>query len=329
LPRGSREEVQILAGEPNASAARIFTGEVVGIEPVTDHEGRTHARVLARNRLHRLTGEPKTRTFVEQSDAEIVAAIAREHGLIPAPSGDVHLRYAEVPQGNQTDLEFLLARAARLAYEVFVDDTTLFFRKPEDAPPLVLARKGGGDARLRLFLPRLSSTVTVQTVVVNGIDPSTGAEVRGAAAAPTIPIGSGVSDEPFGRKVVVAADVGSIAEADALAKAMLGAIAAGRISAEALSRGTAALRAGALVVIQGQGGAFDGEYFVQGASHRMASVRVRALPGRMKSRELSKRGVGSWSRGCSATSSGADGGPPAKPRSASLPRKLKSNFIFT
>src|SRR5207245_9175661 len=100
--------------------AAVFKGEVVGIEPVFDAGGESRVVVHAFNRLHRLTHGRKTRTFERQTDAEIVATIAGEHRLIPAPSPDLHERYAAVFQHDQTDLEFLLQRAARTDCEIFV-----------------------------------------------------------------------------------------------------------------------------------------------------------------------------------------------------------------
>src|SRR6266516_2659361 len=90
-----------------------------------------HMVIRASNRLHRLTRALRTREFVDVTDAEIVATIARENGLTPEASSAPSVRYDHVYQQNQTDLDFLLVRAARIGFNVWCEDTTLFFRKAE------------------------------------------------------------------------------------------------------------------------------------------------------------------------------------------------------
>jgi uncharacterized protein len=254
----------------------LFKGEVVSIEPFVV-SGESRVTIRAFNRLHRLTHERKTRVFVDTTDAEIVEVIARENGLVPAPSGDVNIKYDHVYQHNQTDLEFLLERAARIGYEVLVDDTSLLFRKKEVAAPLVLAKgwRRTGDSRLRRFHARLSTTGTLQRVIVHGFDPQ-GQEHVGEATAPTVLLvpGDPQPDLLLGRTVAFTVDqpVFSTEEAAAIAKSMLEQATLSYVTGEAEAKGHPKIKAGIVVKIDGVGDRFDGEYHVTGVRHRYSHL---------------------------------------------------------
>src|SRR5262249_51613917 len=138
-PPSIGDAIDVFAGD-----AGMFKGEVVGVEP--SFEGGSDERIVLRalNRLHRLTRGRRTRTFERQSDADIVLQIAGENGLAAGPpSPETSVPYDRVVQDDQTDLEFLLERAARIGFEVTVDDRTLVFRRPPDR---IAATVGGGTS---------------------------------------------------------------------------------------------------------------------------------------------------------------------------------------
>jgi uncharacterized protein len=247
--------------------ATVFTGEIVGIEPVFETGGESSVVIRAFNRLHRLTSERRSRTFEKKTAAEIVATIAAEHGLSAAPDVTLRQRYPVVMQQNQTDLAFLLERAARIDFEVFVDDQTLYFQ-PRDPAAVVLD--------LREFHPRLSSTGSVQQVIIRGFT-ADGTPLVGHASVPTLWLVPD-RDDPLaivGRtsEIFVKTPLESAAAATALARKGLDLAIAERVSAEALAGGSAALRNGRIVVVQGANERFDGKYYVQGVSHRYSHPR--------------------------------------------------------
>jgi phage protein D len=266
-------DVRVETARPSRPGT-VFTGEVVGFESIRE-KGGTKVVIRAFNRMHRLTRGRKSRTFEDVSDAQIVARIAEENGLsakvVPEPVD----RYGQVFQHNQTDLEFLLQRASRIGYEVFVEGTTLHFTKPEEASPLVLSEKRkDADVRLREFRPRLSSTATVQAVVVRGWDPVTKKEIVGRATARTILLTRGADDPTllFGRTVDLPTDLSldSQHKVDAAALAELAARSATLLSGEAACVGDPGLKPGALVVLEGANARFGGKYYVVGCTHRVS-----------------------------------------------------------
>ena len=102
----------------------VFSGEITGLEPEFD-EGRPPTIVVrGHDRRHRLMRACRTRSFMQCSESQIASQIAGEAGLSPdvADSGAV-LPY--VLQHNQTDLEFLGARARRIGFDVWVRDRSL------------------------------------------------------------------------------------------------------------------------------------------------------------------------------------------------------------
>ena len=127
----------------------------------------------------------------------------------------------------------------------------------------------GENARLVAFLAALSSTSSLQGVVVIGIDAATGAPLTGRAVAPTIPLGDG-SAEPFGATLTV--NVGerfsSVDDANAFALRTLAERIASRVSAEVLTDGIPDIKVGATIELQGAGGRFDGAYVLTGVQHR-------------------------------------------------------------
>ena len=249
--------------------ARIFKGEIVGVEPVFEAGGDTKVTVRALNRMHRLTRGRKSRTFEKKTDADIVSRIAADNGLVAGPALPETSVYDYVVQNNQTDLEFLRERAARIGFEVVVDDNTLMLRRPLDSDPVPLGCSG--NPTLDRFHPRLSSTPQVSEVTVRGWDPQQKKEIIGKASRVMIGLSPG-AQRIFDQGPVI--DLGMVQGIDSTpaaygaAKGTLMAMTATDLSAEMDADGDASLRVGAIVSISGLDARFNGKYYVVGVSHR-------------------------------------------------------------
>ena len=255
------------------TARSIFKGEIVGLEPVVAADQGVVVRAL--NRLHRLTRGRKTRTFEKQSDAEIAATLAREAGLEPgAASPEISTRYDHVFQHNQTDLEFLRARAALIGFEVWVDDRTLNFRRRLDSPEVGLGCEPTRNDRvfLRLFHPRLAGPSAPAIVRVRGLEPATGDEFVATATRRLIPLSPAGAEmkTPPGTTIDLGV-VQALAEASTAYGAAAGTLATLTrldLAGEADSDGSPALHTGLRVSLHGVDARFDGAYYVAGVTHR-------------------------------------------------------------
>jgi phage protein D len=176
LPDAGRAlSIATVDGEP------VFTGEIVDVQAVVDRSGHSVVMIHALNPLHRLTRGKHTRTFDLESDADIARQLAFEAGLqAETPGPEASIQHDRVYQHNQTDLEFLLERAARIGYDVFADETTLYFQRSRDTRPTTIGCLPSG-VLLKAFRARLSSTASVTEVTVRGWDPTNQEEIIGRA----------------------------------------------------------------------------------------------------------------------------------------------------
>jgi hypothetical protein len=194
--------------------------------------------------------------LIATGDEVDIAALGLAGASIPIFKGEV----VSLEPGFDQAQPFVLIHAS----------STLPRVESESRPPVTLTPGPGGDARLLAFLSRLSSTSSLQEVLVNGVDASTGGPIIGRAVAPTILLGPG-PDVLFGDRLVIETDrrFSSADEADAFAAAVLSERLATRISAEVLTPGNPDLGIGSFVEIEGLDAEFDGAYYVAGVSHRI------------------------------------------------------------
>lgn len=250
----------------------VIVGEITGLEPQYCADEAQVLVVRGYDRLHRLTRGRKTRPFVKASLNDIVKTVAADSGLSPNTGADaakVKLEY--VLQNNQTDLEFLHARAARVGYHVFVDGRELHC----DAPDL-----GQGeeftifpDQDLIEFYPRLSTMSQVDKLTVRGWDPRKKEEIVGEAkdASSTMgdTTGPNAAKQAFDSSETARTQgpVFSVDEAKEIAEGRLAEMALAYISGEGVCIGRTDLRAGIVIGIEGLGERFSGSYYVTSTTH--------------------------------------------------------------
>jgi len=174
-----------------------------------------------------------------------------------------------VYQHNQTDLEFLRTRAARIGFEILVEDGMLRFL-PAPAP--------GSDPTVTLGTLqnlRLTSSQAVKDVTVHGWDPVRKQVIVGSAVQDTAPDGVSLiedhGDDSTEDPLLADGLVFSQAEADAVARAALRERTLASQTVEGDTTGDPALHAGLLVQVTGAGGRFNGKYLVSGCTHRFES----------------------------------------------------------
>ena len=282
FPLGATLEIQLTPPhetEGSFSFTTVFKGEITGISPNFQGGTSNHVElvVLAYDKSHRLHRETKTKVWLNKKDSDIAQAIAGEAGLSPQIEATSEV-FKHVYQDALTDMEFLKRRAARIGYEVYVDDEKLYFQKPD---PKGSATDLNWGEEIDIFRPVVTIAHQVNEVTVQGWDPKKKEKIMGKATTskthPAIGIGkwggqAAQSALSGAKKLEVRQPVQSQADADSVAKAILDSINSDFITAEgSCLEGLPALKAGQLVNIIGVGTRFSGKYKLTSVEHSFSA----------------------------------------------------------
>jgi phage protein D len=282
------------------SLVSVLRGPITTLSPEFVADGAPTLTVRALDRLAVLKDSrpPEAEvTYKKQKDWQIAQAVAERHHLRFTHDGDGP-EHDLVVQRNADDLAFLMERAARIDFKVYMKtdpdtgEDVLHFGKPADG-------REGGPARTYVlawgnlrnntsvapsmieFKPTISSSDQVQSVTVRGWDtkrkkaivvtakPATtpGVSGSGDATGPASAARVGTAD---GRKdVVVNAPAQTEEEARRLAEALLAERAYRFLTATGKVIGLPDLRAGDNVEVHGVGKRFSGAYFVTKVVHTL------------------------------------------------------------
>jgi len=270
------QEIEIAvqtAGEQGQQAGTLIKGEITAVEPTFSAQGQTTLLIRGYDKSHRLHRGRQIRTFTRQSDGQIVQKIAGEVGL-NAQVDSTGITYDYVLQNNQTNMEFLLARAGRIGYQVYVSDETLYFEKGD-------ASRGNGPElelgeTLQSFRPCWTATHQADQVIVKGWD-AKGKQTITSQVAPGNALNQGgmsetggeTAKQAFGAAEMVLSDrpIFTVDEAAALAQGLSHDIGREFVQAEGLCTGDPRIKAGWKITIRGVGQRFSGPYFVTSATH--------------------------------------------------------------
>lgn len=279
------KEVEISAQAPGERGIKsggdfLIRGEITALEPRFSPTSQPTLLIRGYDRAHRLHRGRYTRSFLQVTDSEIVSKIAQEVGL-RTDLDSTTTAHDYVFQNNQTNMEFLLSRAQRIGYQLYVEDKTLHFHKG--------GKEHGTGPELQWgqtlldFQIRLTAVHQPSEIFVRGWDPKTKKEIVGRAqngsSMPKVGVketGGKLAQQAFGgaAPVVVAnRPVRVQKEADIMAQALCDEIGGEFIKAEGSSLGDPRIRAGSSVTIKNLGQRFSGEYFVTSATHTYNAER--------------------------------------------------------
>jgi len=277
------QAIDIQIGEPMKS---IYKGEVVGLEAM--YRGHEKARLTVRgmNKMHRLLRQRKSITFTDKSDEDIIKKAAT--GLTVEFKHDEPLTYKHVYQHNQTDLEFIRMRAARIGCHVWCVDQKLYVKQPDlrQDPVQTLKIAQGGEDAIRMFAPRLSAAAIVKKVTVKGWNPETKELITGDFSVQASGLGS--EDAVAGSKglgkeesFMVDMPIWDQKEAKVLAKARLTDIVLSYVTGECEVTGNPKYDLGQIVKIvasaeqESSKDPFNGKYYIVGITHRYSSSKTK------------------------------------------------------
>jgi phage protein D len=269
------QEVEIKCGEPGVS---IYKGEIVGFEGVYKGGQTTKLLVRAMNKMHRLLRKRKSITYTEKTDEAILQDVVKDASITLKWKHETKITYKHVYQHNQTDLEFLRTRAARLGCHVWCVGDEIFVKEPNFGDSS--AKKFAVDKSdvLKGFTPRINSAPVVKKVTVRGWNPETKELITGDASAVKSALGTeGAVDAcgTLGKEETFTVDhpIWSAEEAKAIAKARLRELNLQFMTGEAECEGTFDVELGKTIEITANSDAsdpFNGNYYVMGMTHRMS-----------------------------------------------------------
>jgi len=270
------KEVEVQMGYyGGAGLTRMLSGEITSLRPSFPASGQPTLAVSGLNLLHRFRRRQETHVYEKKTDAQIAQEIAGRLGVpIEAKGGGEAYEY--VLQRNSYDIVFLMERARRIGYDLFVKEeqgqAKLFFQPSTDVRQVTYELVYGKS--LIQFQPNLSTVNQVNRVTLRGWSQTRGERIEASVSRSEITsqnVGSEVQDSFSEREEVITDQpVETEQEARTLARERLERIAKDLLTASGSSVGLPELRAGALLEIKGVGKRFSGAYFVTSTTHSIA-----------------------------------------------------------
>src|ERR1041384_4304945 len=123
--------VEIKVGGGKKDPASIYQGEIIGLEPTYKVGDKSRILIRAMNKFHRLIRNRKSVTYQDKTDEQILQQVVGNAGLSLEWKHEASIKYKHVYQHNQTDMEFLRTRAARMGCHVWCVDTKVFVKQPD------------------------------------------------------------------------------------------------------------------------------------------------------------------------------------------------------
>ena len=268
---GGRVEVKLgYAG----SIDSVIKGSIAALEPEFVAGRPPVLRLRGYDARQSLQRGTRTRSFVNSKDSDIASKIGQDAGLT-VDATDSEIVHDYVLQANQTDMEFLLDRAAEIEFEMLLRDGKLLFRP---------AGFGAGDeltlnVNEDLLEFSASFSVAQQVSLVEprawSVKDKHALTAKAEAGAEKTVMGDKTSakwvEQAFqngttARGFAMAAS--TQAEVDTAAKARFNDMSLALVTAEGATLGRTDLRTGSVVKITGAGKRFSGPYYVVSVQHQ-------------------------------------------------------------
>lgn len=269
---------ELIVGAGDASApTEIFRGFITGLEGVFSDGAPPELIVLAEDALQKLRCRRRSRTYEDQSLADIARTIAGEHALTPVIDG-LDANFGTQVQLNETDLGFLRRLLARVDADVQIVGAELHLSPREQVRRGTVELALGAELKSARILADLAHQATRTTT--KGWDVSAGDELQAEAPAAVPGPGRGQSgadtfQSAFSSRAEHSCQLmnDKQAETDAVA-ATAGRRRARRfVRIQGVTTGTPALRVGTHATVSGLGAWFSNTYYVTAVRHRYDLVQ--------------------------------------------------------
>ncbi|MEH2064489.1 MAG: VgrG-related protein [Nostoc sp.] len=251
----------------------LIEGEITAMEVHFNEKSEADIIVRGYDISHRLHRGRYNRSFLNETDSDIVKKIVQEVGIRTGDidsTGEVN-KY--VFQENQTNMEFLRERAARNGFELFVTEEKINFCKPKIEKSLALEWLDD----ISKFSSRVTSAEQVSSVEVRAWDYtnkkliSQTANKEKQVTETGNQLGSSTSTAFSNLKspkmIVVDKPVASENQAKAMAQALCDELGGEFVYADAKAVGNPEIRPGRVVTLKGMGDRYNGKYYVTETRH--------------------------------------------------------------
>jgi len=258
----------------------MIKGEITSLKPTFPSGGQPTLAVTGLNLLHRFRRKQVSKAYEAMSDSQIAQEIGtRLNVTIETPGENEEEQHGYLFQDNQYDIVFLINRARRIGYDVFVlesgengssEEPALYFGPSLDAGDVTYELTFGRS--LIQFQPTLSTARQVGKVTVRGWDAVKGEKLEASATRAEVTGEADASAEmkrAFGEReeVITNRPIASLQEAQTLATETLRRMVKDMVQASGSTVGLPSLRAGSVLAIDGVGSRFGGRYFVTQTTH--------------------------------------------------------------
>ena len=252
---------------------RLIEGEITGTEVKFAKRSQAHIIVRGYDVSHRLHRGRYNRSFLNCTDTDIVRQVAQEANIKIGQLDASSLVHEYVFQENQTNIEFLRERAAKIGFELFVQNNKIHFRKPISDGSLVLEWL----KEIKRFDVRVTSDEQVSSVQVNSWDysqkmPISETVLKEQSVITVTGNGSGSSiAQKFTKQppkmIVVDRPVDTVSKAKQIAQGLCDELGGEFVNADAKAEGNPNIRPGKVVELTKLGTRYSGTYYITGTYH--------------------------------------------------------------
>jgi phage protein D len=281
------KELELWMGYYGKDKLRLMVrGQITALHPSFPSGGGSTLAISGLNVLHKLRTKQESHSYESKTDSEIAEEVADRLGIdIQTDSAPDEKRFDYLFQDNQYDIIFLMERARRIGYDLFVDEQG---ENGQAGQPLL---RFGRSLQVRQvtyqltygrslieFKPELTTANQVSEVTVRGWDAVNKKKIEQTAKRSEISIkgvgaagGQAAIEQSFNQRkeIVATKPIESDAEAKTLALRTLEENAKDMVKGSGSTVGLPDLRAGNVVMIDGLGKRFSGRYFITSSTHAM------------------------------------------------------------
>jgi phage protein D len=266
----------------------MITGEISSLRPNFPASGQPTMVISGLNLLHRLRTKQGTHSYERMTDSQIANQIADRLKIqlrTDREAASKEERFDYLIQYDKYDIVFLMERARRIGYDLFVEEAAtngqasqprLYFGPSLNVRQVTYRLVNGSS--LGEFNPELTTAKQVGKVTVHGWDPVHKQKIEATAERKDLKTkgvgaagGEPVIENAFNQREEIVADqpIRSKEEAKTLALQTLERIAKDMVKGTGSIVGLPDLRAGSVVMMAGLGTRFSGRYFVTATTHSL------------------------------------------------------------